>query len=72
MDEKVEMPGPYEGGDIIGYLMKQGFELHDRDGPIVSITQVRDGAVIVTPYAILRVEPDWSRGGVRVYKIADL
>lgn len=47
----------YQGGDFVGYLFKQGLELHPGAGAVKSITAVRDGAVIVTEHAIYVAKP---------------
>jgi hypothetical protein len=50
---------PYQGNDMASYMLKMGFELPDRPyyGTILSLTNVRDTAIIVTEGAILRAKP---------------
>ena len=48
----------YEGNDMISFMLKHGFELaSDRYGKIWSMTNVRDTAMIVTTFAVLRAKP---------------
>ncbi len=47
-----ESVGPYEGGDIVGHIMKTGFELLPSYGAIQTIPKIRDGAIVVTTYAV--------------------
>jgi len=49
---------PYVGDDMAGYLCEQGFKLVDGEGPIRSITNIRDMAVILTDNGVWRVKPD--------------
>lgn len=48
---------PYEGDDMIGYMLELGWKFPQDRGPIRSMTNVRDTAVIVTDYGVWRVKP---------------
>lgn len=58
----MEYKGPYEGRDMAGYMLKYGIKLPADGGPIHSITNVRDIAIIVTEWAIYRAKPDYHTG----------
>jgi hypothetical protein len=64
-----EYLGPYQGRDMAGYLMEMGFRLCDADGAIVSMTNVRDTAIIVAEYGIYRARPEY-RTGICVERVA--
>jgi hypothetical protein len=55
----------YEGNDMIGHMLKSG-NFPDlalaRHGAIVSMTNVRDTALIITEYAVFRARPEWETG----------
>lgn len=55
---------PYEGDDMAGYLMQSTWEIPDkyRYGPIRSVTNIRDTAIIVMDYAIFRAKPSAVTG----------
>lgn len=53
---------PYEGNDMTGYIMEKGFKLVDGAGSILSITNVRDTAILVTEYGIWRARPCFEIG----------
>jgi hypothetical protein len=48
---------PYEGNDMIGYIMRIGWQIPDDRGPVRSMTNVRDCAIIVTDYGVWRAKP---------------
>ncbi|SRR5258708_28327358 len=48
---------PYEGNDMIGYMLKLGWVLPTGEGPIRSMANVRDMAIIVTDRAVLLAKP---------------
>lgn len=62
---------PYEGSDIIGYILRDAMRLQGEPHAIQSITKVRDFAIIVTDCAVYRVKP-YDRTGWAVETIAIL
>lgn len=53
----------YEGDDMAGYLMEQGFKIPQQDhSKIKSITNVRSTAIIVTERSIWLAEPSRDIG----------
>lgn len=53
---------PYEGSDMISYIMDAGFTLVGRYGKIKSMTNVRNTAIIVTEFGVFRARPDYTTG----------
>ena len=55
----------YEGNDMLGFMLEQGFKfsVFYNEGSIRSIVNVRDTAVIVTDYAVWQARPDYHGGG---------
>ena len=58
---------PFDGHDMVGYMLKVGFELPKSDyyGSVCSMTNVRDIAIIVTEQCVLIAKAD-TRTGFRV------
>lgn len=54
----------YEGMDMAGFMMEQGFKFSDSlaTGKIMSITNIRDMAIIVTERRIYRARPERQVG----------
>lgn len=56
-DEAKNRLPPYEGDDMTSFALGSSFEFPTQYGRILSATNVRDFAIVVTEFAIWRVRP---------------
>lgn len=54
---KSDYIAPYDGNDMAGYIMAQGFKLPDDGDQIRSISNHRNEAIIVTDRKVYRARP---------------
>jgi hypothetical protein len=62
---------PYEGDDIMSFVLKDRFNLYESGEQIKSITNVRDTAIVVTNYSVWRIRP-MHQIGYCIEKIASI
>jgi hypothetical protein len=67
-DEAGWMPA-YEGPDLAGYILSQGMRFPQPNERLVSISNVRDCAVIVTDGTVYIAKP-YSGSGFILYPVA--
>lgn len=52
----------YDGDDMAGHMLSQGFAWPENEGSIRSITNVRDAAIIVADFGVWRAKPSYYTG----------
>lgn len=61
----------YAGNDMAAHIIESGYKLFEDTGPIRSITNVHNMAIIITDLAIYEAKPD-SHTGFSVIRLTKL